>query len=88
MIFMLPPTERPGVTLVTDLQPATLTEEQAAVYLGIGVDLVRKLRRAGELPHIRLGERIVYYPPALDDFLLRKSQESVQAARGITRISR
>jgi excisionase family DNA binding protein len=71
---------------MTDIKPATLTEEQAAIYLGIGVDLLRRLRKDGELPHVRLGDRIVYYPPSLDDFLRRKSEVSVGAYVGVRRI--
>ena len=68
------------------VSPITLTEEEAARYLGIGVDLVRKLRREGDLPHVRLGERVVYFPPSLDEYLRRKSEESVHGSRGISRI--
>lgn len=71
---------------MTDIKPATLTEEQAAIYLGIGVDLLRRLRKDGELPHVRLGDRIVYYPPSLDDFLRRKSEVSVGAHVGVRKI--
>lgn len=71
---------------MTDITPATLTEEQAAVYLGIGVDLLRRLRRDGEMPHIRLGDRVVYYPPSLDDYLRRKSEISIGAPAGMRRI--
>jgi excisionase family DNA binding protein len=62
---------------MTPISPVTLTEEQAAVYLGIGVDLMRRLRKDGELPHVRLGDRVVYYPPALDEYLRQKSEHSV-----------
>lgn len=69
-----------------DITPATLTEEQAAAYLGIGVDLLRRLRNDGELPHIRLGDRVVYYPPSLDEYLRRKSESSIGMLGGMRRI--
>lgn len=71
---------------MTENTTATLNEEQAAIYLGIGVDLLRRLRKDGELPHIRLGDRVVYYPPSLDDYLHRKSESSIGAS-GVRRIS-
>jgi excisionase family DNA binding protein len=71
---------------MTGITPVTLTEEQAAVYLGIGVDLLRRLRKDGELPHVPLGDRVVYFPPSLDDYLRRKSDISVGAPTGMRRI--
>lgn len=68
---------------MTQISPVTLTEDQAAMYLGIGVDLIRRLRKEGELPHVRLGDRVVYFPPALDEYLRQKSANSV-AARSYT----
>jgi excisionase family DNA binding protein len=74
--------------MVPTITSATLTEEEAAQFLGVGVDLVRRLRREGELPHVRLGERVLFYPPALEDYLRRKSEESVHHSNGMSRIPR
>jgi excisionase family DNA binding protein len=69
-----------------EIQPITMKEEEAAAYLGVGVDLVRRLRNEGIIPHVRLGDRVVYYAPALDEFLMRESLASCRKLNGMRRI--
>lgn len=42
-----------------DIQPLTVTVEQAAKLLGIGRSTAYELVRTGDLPSLRLGRRIV-----------------------------
>lgn len=36
---------------------------------GLSISLIRKLTRSGEIPHIRVGRRILYPVTALEDWL-------------------
>lgn len=54
----------------------TLTVEEAAQLLGISRALGYELVGRGELPHVRLGRRIVVPRRALDDLLDAGSLES------------
>jgi excisionase family DNA binding protein len=54
----------------------TLTVEEAAQLLGISRALGYELVARGELPHVRLGRRIVVPRRALDDLLDAASLES------------
>lgn len=56
--------------MVTTSEPrATLTVEEAAAVLGIGRTLAFEMARAGRLPVIRLGRRILVPRAALERML-------------------
>lgn len=40
---------------------------------GISISLVRKLTRSGEIPHIRVGRRILYPAEALAEWLTQQT---------------
>jgi excisionase family DNA binding protein len=55
----------------------TLTVPEAAAELGISDDLAGDMVRAGRLPHVRWGARILVPRRALDEWLLREALASV-----------
>lgn len=65
----------------------TMNEMEAASYLGVSHDILRKMRREGNLPHVRMGDRVLYVPAALDEWLQRQCDKSVRATPGIRRIA-
>lgn len=50
-------------------QPLVIRIEEAAKLLGIGRDLAYRLARAGEIPSVRLGRRLVVPRKALELWL-------------------
>lgn len=57
----------------SDERPATMSVDAAARYLGISRSHAYDLVRAGDLPHVRLGRRIVIPTRDLDALLERAS---------------
>ena len=55
--------------LETILQPAAVSITDAAVYLGVSADTVRRLVRAGSIPHARIGNSIRIRRTDLDGYL-------------------
>lgn len=51
------------------LPPAAVGEHEAATLLSVSVDTVRRARKRGELPHFRLGRRVLYSRAELDKFM-------------------
>lgn len=62
---------------VQSIRPATLTIEEAATYLGVHKDTVRKLIREKDLPHIRVAGRILLRPKTLDEYMAAQERISV-----------
>ena len=48
---------------------ATLTAKEAARYLGCSYWKILELAKSGELPHIRLGSRVLFRRQSLDGWL-------------------
>ena len=62
--------------MVTIIERATLTVEQAAYRLGIGRSLAYELARNGELPGVRrLGSRFVVSTEVLEKYLSGEASE-------------
>jgi excisionase family DNA binding protein len=55
----------------------TLTEKELAKFLGVSVDLVRQLRRAGRLPFVRINSRVLYLRDDARQFLEQNRQAAV-----------
>jgi len=55
--------------LDSTIQPAAVSVSDAAVYLGVSHDTVRRLVRAGSLPHARIGNSIRIRRADLDSYL-------------------
>ena len=56
----------------------SMNTEQAAEYIGIGVNRLRKLAKAGEIPAARHGRRLVFYRPQLEEYAEKKARNGEQ----------
>lgn len=50
-----------------------LSAAEVSNQTGISLSLVRKLTRSGEIPHIRVGRRIIYPAESLAEWLTRNT---------------
>ena len=50
-----------------------LSAAEVSEQTGISISLVRKLTRSGEIPHIRVGRRILYPAEALAEWLTQQT---------------
>ena len=50
-----------------------LSTAEVSEQTGISISLVRKLTRSGEIPHIRVGRRILYPAEALAEWLTQQT---------------
>lgn len=57
------------------IERTTLTMEEVAKYLGISYWLVGQLVRKNELPHFRVGGRVLFRKKVIDDFI--EEQEKI-----------
>ncbi len=57
------------------VERTTLTMEEVAEYLGISYWLVGQLVRKKELPHFRVGRRILFRKKVIDNFM--EEQEKI-----------
>lgn len=64
---------------------ATLSEAEAARYLGVSEITLFRRRRDGTLPFLRIGRRVVYRHAALDAWLSSAERNSVGGVAVITR---
>jgi excisionase family DNA binding protein len=48
---------------------ATLTEQEFCEQVGISRTTAWRMRNAGKLPHCRIGDKVVYLPRHVDEFL-------------------
>lgn len=51
------------------MQRRTIKVAEAAEYIGVSKDTIYKLVREGEIPHIRLGKRILFRIESLEAWL-------------------
>jgi excisionase family DNA binding protein len=47
----------------------TFTEQQFADAVGLSLAFVRQLRKQGRLPHVRVGDRVLYTQQDVHEFL-------------------
>ncbi len=50
-------------------QKETITEDEFCARVGISRTTAWRQRRAGRLPHCRIGDKVVYRPRHIDEFL-------------------
>ncbi len=62
------------------MESMTINEPRFAKLVGLSLDNVRQRRRAGELPHIRVGKRVLYTPEIAAKFLSDHTQNAHQPA--------
>ena len=51
------------------IERTTLTMEEVAEYLGVSYWLVGQLVRKNELPHFRVGGRVLFRKKVIDEFM-------------------
>jgi excisionase family DNA binding protein len=61
---------------------AALSIPEAGTYLGVSADTVRRLVRAGEIPHARIGNSIRIRRVDLEEYLDRRTTRQWQRADG------
>ena len=59
----------PNLENYQKVERTTLTMEEVAEYLGISYWLVVQLVRKNELPHFRVGGRILFRKKVIDNFM-------------------
>ena len=59
------------------IQRTTLTMKEAAKYLGISYWLINQLVRRKQIPCSKVGGKFLFRVQALDEYLSKKEQESV-----------
>lgn len=64
------------------IKPATMDIKQAAIYLGVHFDTVKKLIREKELPHVRIAGRILLRASTLDEYMAQQERSSIQIGGG------
>jgi excisionase family DNA binding protein len=67
-----------------DIQPLTLTVEQAAKLLGIGRSTAYELVHTGDIPSLRLGRRIVIPIDRLNRVLIPDAPPEAGAAERVS----
>ncbi len=60
------------------MQKTTLTAKEAAEYLGISYWLITQLVRRKQIPCSRVGKRILFRKEALDIYLSKKENDSLE----------
>ncbi|MFD6210204.1 helix-turn-helix domain-containing protein [Peribacillus frigoritolerans] len=51
------------------IERQTITVQETAAYLGISKDLVYAMAKAGELPAVKIGRRILFRKESLDRWM-------------------
>jgi predicted DNA-binding transcriptional regulator AlpA len=54
----------------TSSNKATMTEQEFCERVGISRVTAWRMRNAGKLPHCRIGDKVVYLPRHVEEFLL------------------
>lgn len=60
------------------IERTTLTMEETAKYLGISYWLVGQLTRKGEIPHAKIGGKVLFRKKTLDEFFSDKELKSLK----------
>ena len=58
----------------TSRPPASMNEREAARFLGISARNLWSRRNRGEVPHQRIGRRVIYLPDALREWQRQQSK--------------
>lgn len=62
---------------VQKVQRTTLTMKEASEYLGISYWLINQLVRKKQIPYCKVGGKYLFRVQALDEYLTKKEQESI-----------
>ncbi|EOA3905992.1 helix-turn-helix domain-containing protein [Bacillus cytotoxicus] len=63
------------------MERSTLSAREAAVYLGISLDLVYKYSTYGSLPCARIGRRKLFRKESLDRWLLQQELKCLEGGQ-------
>ena len=63
---------------IEKMQRTTLTAKEAAEYLGISYWLITQLVKRKQIPCSRVGKRILFRKEALDIYLSKKENDSIE----------
>ena len=55
-----------------------MNSEEAAEYIGTGVNHLRELAKRGEIPAARSGKNLKFYKPLLEEYALKKAKSGEQ----------
>lgn len=58
------------------MERITITVKEAADFLGVSKDLLYNLVRTKEIPHVRVGKRILFRKPMLEEWLEAQEKQS------------
>jgi excisionase family DNA binding protein len=50
----------------------TMTVYEVAEFIGVSKDLIYELVRAKQIPHLRIGKRIIFNQESLENWLIKK----------------
>lgn len=59
-----------------------LNASDVSDFTGLSLSMVRKLTHRGEIPHIRVGRRILYPTYAIDNWLRQKTTSITPTTKG------
>lgn len=59
-----------------------ISASEVSKQIGISISMVRKLTRSGEIPHIKVGRRILYPTYAIDNWLRQKTDSTTSTSKG------
>jgi excisionase family DNA binding protein len=65
-----------------------LSIEEAALYLGVPVQVLRGLRERRQVPVVRLGKRIYFRPEDLDALVKARYEPAMRGPLALTRLRR
>lgn len=60
-----------------EIKRSTLTTIEIATYLGISQDLIFKMVRQKEIPHFRIGRRILFKKEAIEKWIEDRMESGV-----------
>jgi len=60
-----------------EIKRSTLTTIEIATYLGISQDLIFKMVRQKEIPHFRIGRRILFKKEAIEKWIEERMESGV-----------
>ena len=63
----------------------TLTEQEFCQAVGISRTTAWRMREAGKLPYCRVGDKVLYLPRHVDEFLSAMEQRPLDSLRTRTR---
>ena len=73
------------------IERTTLTTEETAKYLGVSYWLVGQMVRKNEIPHFRVGGRILFRKKSIDDYMEQQEKiafDKLYASKKLSDISK